>query len=68
MKKVQTTYVLVSNVKWSALLTENNEIENHYSIHDYGEPCSGVLRHWDTLENHIGFFEKIISELKKVKK
>lgn len=41
MKKVQTTYVLVSNVKWSALLTENNEIENHYSIHDYGEPCSG---------------------------
>lgn len=67
MKKVQTTYLLVNNQRWSALLTKNEEIENHYSIHDFGEACSGVLKHWDTIENHIAFFEKIISELKKVK-
>lgn len=67
MKKTSTTYELVSNMKWSALLTKNEESENSYSIHDYGEPCSGVLKHWDTIENHIGFFEKIIKELKKIK-
>lgn len=66
MKKVQSTYILVDNIKWSALLTKNEESENCYSLHDYGEPCSGLLKHWDTIENHIGFFEKIIKELKKI--
>lgn len=67
MKKIQTTYVLVDNVRWSALVTKNEESENSYSIHDYGEACSGLLKHWDTLDNHIEFFEKIIKELKKLK-
>ncbi len=68
MKKVQTTYVITDNQKWSALLTKNEESENRYSIHDYGEPCSGVLKHWDTLENHIAFLEKVVKELKKLLK
>lgn len=68
MKKIQSTYLLVNNKRWSALITKNEETENHYSIHEHGEPCSGVLKHWDTLENHIEFFEKIIKELKKMKK
>lgn len=67
MKKIQTTYVLVDNQRWSALITKNEEVGNNYSIHDYGEPCSGILKHWDTKENHIAFFEKVISELKKLK-
>lgn len=63
MKKVQTTYKLVDNNRWSALLTKNEESEGSYSIHDYGEPCSGLLKHWDTIPNHITFFEKIIKAL-----
>lgn len=66
MKKVRTTFILVANQRWSALLTKNEEDENSYSIHEYGEPCSGVLKHWDTKENHIAFFEKCIKELKKL--
>lgn len=67
MKKVQSTFKIVENQRWSVYLTKNEEIDNHYSIHDSGEPCSGVVRHWGSKEDHIELLEKIIKELKKLK-
>lgn len=68
MKKINTQYILVDNKRWTVLLTESHEDEiPRYSLHEYGEPCSGMLKHWDTKENHIEFLERIIKELKKLK-
>lgn len=67
MKKIRTTYTLVENQRWSCYLTENNEVKNNYSIHDFGEPCSGVIKHWGTKEAIIKELEAIIKELKKLK-
>jgi hypothetical protein len=67
MKKVQSTYTLVENHRWTVLLTKNEEDENSYSIHEYGEPCSGVIKHWASKEDHIALLERIIKELNKLK-
>lgn len=67
MKKIQTTYKLVENQKWSVYLTESNEVSNHYSVHDCGEPCGGIVRHWATKEALIRELEAIVRGLKSIK-
>lgn len=64
MKKTQTTY---STNKFS--ITVNNEIpEDHISIHDGGEPCSGVLRHWGRPQKLIEELEEMITVIKDIRK
>jgi len=55
MKKLSTTY----NLSTYTLLTVNEEVKDHMSIHDYGEPCSGILKHW-------GSKSELIKELKEI--
>lgn len=63
MKKLQTTYQLIENKRWSIFLTKNEETGDHYSIHDSGEPCSGVLKHWASKEDLIKELQAIIKAL-----
>lgn len=68
MNKIETKYLLVENQRWSVYLTESHESDiKRYSVHEIGEPCSGVLKHWDTKENLIKDLQKIISKLEKSK-
>ncbi len=54
MKKVQTVYS-----DYLVHITVSEETDDHMSVHSYGEPCSGVLRHW-------GSRAKLIKELKDI--
>jgi len=60
MKKTQTVYKLTENV----MMTVNEETGDHISIHDYGEPCSGIVKHWGTKKEIIKELESIITALK----
>ena len=60
MKEVSKTY---SNN--NILITVNKEVGYpHISVHEYGEPCSGVLKHWGSPEKLIKELEEIIKEIK----
>lgn len=56
MKKASTTYS-VGNLE--LLITVNEEFPDHISVHHYGEPCSGILKHW-------GSRKELINELKNI--
>ena len=45
------------------LYTISLERGNHISVHDHGEPCGGILRHWGTKEALIKELQQIIKEL-----
>ena len=61
MKKTSTTYKIFHDI----FLTVDEESAGHVSIHEYGEPCSGILKHWNDINGHIAELGMIIHELKK---
>ena len=61
MKKIQTTYQLTDDT----LLTVNEEFTDHVSVHGYGDPCSGILKHWATRKSIIKELQTIIAALEK---
>lgn len=65
MKKLSETYQLIENKRWSVQMTINKELGDHVSIHEFGEPCSGILKHWGSKKDLIKELENIIEELKK---
>lgn len=58
MKKIKTTY---SNDNFC--ITVNDEVFNHLSVHDCGEPCSGILKHWGTKRELLDELKGIIKVL-----
>lgn len=66
MKKLSTTYQLTEYV----LVTVNEELKEtieHISLHSYGEPCFGILKHWGSKAEIISELETIIKKLKELK-
>lgn len=63
LTKINTEYA----VEHTNLVITANEEYPHVSIHEYGEPCSGVLRHWGTVDELVEECEKIIKALKAFK-
>jgi len=61
MKKYQTTYT----GKYCQI-TVSEEIKDHISIQDFGEPCSGILRHWGTKKELIKELQNIIKEIEEL--
>ncbi len=66
MKKVTTTYVSSEKSLKAILITVNEEVKDHISIHDYGEPCSGILKHWGSSKQLIKELESIIKAIKEL--
>ncbi len=64
MKKIQTTYT--SKTFEGLTITVNEETTDHISVHTYGEPCSGILKHWGTRAELIGELKLIIEAIKKL--
>lgn len=64
MKKVSTTY---SSDNHDFQITVNEDLDfKHVSVHDHGEPCSGILKHWGKPEDLIKELELIIKELQEI--
>jgi hypothetical protein len=65
-KEIQTTYSLGNDYQ---LHVNEESGEDYMNITElgYGEPCSGILRHWDTKEKLIAELEGIIKRLKEFK-
>lgn len=61
MKKSQTTYY--NN---NFCVTVNEEVKDHISVHDIGEPCSGVLRHWGNKKQLIKELREVIKEIENL--
>ena len=61
MKKVQTIY---SNHNFCIAVSE--ETDNHISVYEGIEPCSGVLKHWGSKEELIKELKDIIKEVEKI--
>jgi hypothetical protein len=67
MKKTSTTYSTVDTGDSRVInITINEEYPAHISVHDYGEPCSGFLKHWGTREQLIRELEKTIEAIKEL--
>jgi len=60
LTKVKTQYA----VERTDFILSVNEEFPHISVHEYGDPCSGVLRHWGTPEELIAECELIIKIIK----
>ena len=66
MQKIKETYVTKGGV-CITLNLETNGVQNMViSLHDAGEPCSGLFRHWGSPERFIKYMEDLIEELKKL--
>ncbi|TAK94656.1 hypothetical protein EPO05_06025 [Patescibacteria group bacterium] len=65
IKKSQTTYYITEGQK-SFCVYINEEVANHMSIAEYGEACSGVLKHWGSKEELIAELELMIKALKDI--
>ena len=65
MKKIQTTYFDSNS---NLCLTINNDVEDSISIHEFGEPCSGILKYWGKRKNLIDNLEKAIKFIKSCPK
>jgi hypothetical protein len=63
MKKTATTYC---NAKFCITINEEIKDSVYISVHNFGEPCNGILKHWGTRESLIKELEEIISEIKKI--
>lgn len=62
MKKTSTTY----NVENEFCITVNEEAVDYISIHDFGEPCSGILKHWGSKKTLIAELRNIIKEIENL--
>jgi hypothetical protein len=63
MKKIQTIYKLTDSVN----IVHNEEYPEHYSLTEFNEPCSGIIKHWGTKEALIAELEWIVKKLKQIK-
>lgn len=45
---------------------KSNEVEDHYSLYDGIEPCSGVLRHYGTKAELIAELKEYIEILEQI--
>jgi len=61
IKKIKTTYNLTDDL----FVTVNEEIGDLISLHDFGEPCGGVLRYWNSKEKTILELRRIADLLEK---
>lgn len=61
MKKLQTNYKLTEDIQ----LVINEEVKDNICLKEYGENCSGILKHWGSKRNIIKELKNIISELEK---
>ena len=61
MEKIQTNYKLTDNVQ----LVVNEEFQEHICLIEYGENCSGILKHWGSKDGIINELTEIIDKLKK---
>jgi len=64
MKKIYTVYA--ANKAGGAFITVAEDTQDHISVHDYGEPCSGVLKHWGTRAELIKELEGIIRAINEL--
>lgn len=44
----------------------NEEVKDYISIHDFGEPCSGVLKHWGSSKSLIKELEELIDAIREL--
>jgi hypothetical protein len=63
MIKIETKYAISSDYQ----LIVSEEVKNHMSIVEYGEACSGILKHWGSKEKLIGEMKHLITLLEKFK-
>lgn len=70
ISKSSTTYSSIFGTRSdprSVCVTVSHEAGNpHISVQEYGEPCSGILRHWGSPEALIAELEQIIKVIKEV--
>ena len=64
MKKIQTIYELTKNIQ----LVQNEEFKEHISLIEFGEPCSGILKHWGSIKEIKKELESIIIGLELYEK
>ena len=62
MKKIETRYVLTDNL----YLIINEEVKDHMCLVEFGEPCSGILRHWGSQDDLVVELKKIIEKLEDI--
>lgn len=64
MKKAHTMYS--ADIRDGiAMLTVNEEVDDNVSLHEWGEPCSGILKHWGThreLINELGQYILLLKQ------
>lgn len=48
------------------MITVNEEVKDHISIHEYGEPCSGIIKNWGTPKQLIKQLEEAIDAIKEL--
>lgn len=61
MRKINTQYLLTRDT----LLTVNEQHPDNMSIHDYGESCGGIMKHWGSKKQLIKELQEIINALEK---
>lgn len=65
LRKSQTTYYTLLGERMVSIAV-NEEVGDHYSVFEYGEPCSGVLKHWGTKNQLIGELKDLINIIKEL--
>ncbi len=68
MKKISTTYSVtnLSRARSFEITVSEDVGFKHVSVHDGGEPCSGILRHWGSPKDLISELEEVIEALKEI--
>jgi hypothetical protein len=56
IKKIQSSYSLGNNF----VLHVNEEFPDHMSVTEFGEPCSGILKHWGSKRQLIGELKSLV--------
>ena len=64
MKKIQTNYQLTDNVQ----MVVNEEYKEHLCLIEFGENCSGILKHWGSKKEIIAELKEIINKLEETNK
>ena len=59
MRKIQTIYKLTDDIQ----LVQNEEFKEHISLIEFGEPCSGILKHWGSKTLILKELNEIIAKL-----
>lgn len=61
MKKIQTIYELTPTIK----MVVNEEFEDHICLIEYGDTCSGIMRHWGVKKDIIDELMEVVKKLEE---